>query len=144
MMHSIRYSWASESLQFTTCSRTPGRTICGEKKAQEKWFDWTNYHKHNNSMYVSMYGINTCQMQQTRRWNITIQCQKNHQCSRIRHCAVLVSGVSLLPKCYPALWKLKVRSGVTSKSILGWIKGQYGMTTLTLRTDVQHSFIRCA
>lgn len=31
-MHSIRYSWARESLQFTTCSRTPGRTICGGGK----------------------------------------------------------------------------------------------------------------
>lgn len=36
MMHSIRYSWAKESLQFTTCSSTPGRTICEEKKLRGK------------------------------------------------------------------------------------------------------------
>lgn len=38
MMHSMRYSWAKASLQFTTCSSIPGRTIWNKREKVLQWF----------------------------------------------------------------------------------------------------------
>lgn len=54
MMHSMRYSWAKASLQFTTCSSIPGRTIWKREGKVLQWF--FNYLL---SLYSHMHFIQT-------------------------------------------------------------------------------------
>lgn len=54
MMHSMRYSWAKASLQFTTCSSIPGRTIW---KRGGKVFQW--FFNYLLSLYSHMHFIQT-------------------------------------------------------------------------------------
>lgn len=51
MMHSIRYSWANESLQFTTCSNTPERTICQHKHSVALWVRTSSISRFTNKWH---------------------------------------------------------------------------------------------